>query len=91
MSVLASGCSTMDSIGNADNYPRYQRKVYAGTRNDLCGIPYLFTDEPAWGMLALGELPFCLVADTILLPYAIYLDCHNDEGKNQPNQENATK
>ena len=89
MSLLASGCSTMDSIGNVDN-PAYPKKVYAGTRNDLSGIPCLFKDELGWGILALGELPFCLVADTILLPYTIYLDCHNNEG-NHSNQEKSTK
>jgi len=72
--VLTCGCSTMNSLEDSSSYPGHESKVYAGTRNDLSGILYLFGDEFVWGALALGELPFCFVADTILLPYTIHLD-----------------
>ena len=72
--TLITGCSSIDSIENKCNYPLYYKKIYAGTRNDLSGIPNLVGAEPAWGILALGELPFCLMADTLFLPYTAYLD-----------------
>lgn len=81
--ILISGCSSIDSIQNKCNYPPYEKKVYAGSRNDVSGICCLVSTEPAWGVLALGELPFCLVADTLLLPYTVYLDYYKTDGKNR--------
>jgi uncharacterized protein YceK len=90
--VLFSGCSSINSIENRCNYPPYEKKVYAGTRNDLSGICCLVSAEPAWGVLALGELPFCLVADTLFLPYTIYYDyCKEDKINEErpPNQKDV--
>ena len=73
--LCTCSCSTLASLENESNHFGYENNVYAGTINDLSGIPCLFGNEPGWGIIALGELPFCLVADTILLPYTIYIDC----------------
>jgi uncharacterized protein YceK len=76
----------MNSLEDSSSHPDYERKIYAGTKNDLSGILYLFGDEFVWGALALGELPFCFVADTILLPYTIHLD-NQAKKSEKPNRE----
>jgi uncharacterized protein YceK len=74
------GCSTMNSINSESPYNVASRhKVYAGSQNDLRGLSCLISDEFAWGFIAIGELPFCFVADTLLLPYTIYVDYFGED------------
>ena len=76
--MICSGCSTMDSLDDRYNLYPFDKKVYAGTKNDIRGLTCIISNEPGWAFLALGELPFCFIADTLLLPYTIYLDYHKN-------------
>ena len=67
--ALSCGCMTLDTQLN-EGYDGPQ--VYSGTRKDLeiFGPAFLNLSFP-WMMITLFDLPFSLVADTLLLPVTI--------------------
>lgn len=77
--ILFMGCRSIDYTFN-EKPSVYDKKLYTATKQDILGLSCFISQEPAWGILALTELPFNLVSDTILSPYAIYLDAKVPQG-----------
>lgn len=79
-SLLLSACSTMSETF-ADRPHCGPSLVYCGTRIDIAVIAAGFIQDStlvrALGPFAAIDLPFSLVADTVLLPYAISKDLSN--------------
>lgn len=82
-SLLLSACSTMSETF-ADRPHCGPSLVYCGTRFDIAVIAAGFIDNSALvkalGPFAAIDLPFSLVADTVLLPYTISKDLSNAAG-----------
>src|SRR5207253_1191719 len=55
--LLSTGCGTTVALRDNDRFPN---QIYAGTRCSLHGA-----------CCAVGDVPFSMVADTIVLPYTI--------------------
>ena len=72
--ALLSGCGTIHTLSsNSQEPPRLRRHVYSGVRLDcevITGPPCSFM-RPTDKALAVLDFPFCLVADTLCLPYTI--------------------
>ncbi len=81
--VLLSGCMTMSTrsadLDHGESMPRY---VYPGTQVDLALLAHPLDNYPRPGAeifslvffgLALVDFPFSLVADTLLLPYDLWM------------------
>jgi uncharacterized protein YceK len=62
--AFVSGCGTMSALGNDRMWPN---QVYAGTR------------AAAGGHATQLDIPFSVVADTIVLPYTIPRTLHNQK------------
>lgn len=69
VSLFAAGCGTMSALGDDQAWPN---QVYAGTR------------AAAGGHATQWDVPFSLVADTILLPYTIPRTIHNRSHSPEP-------
>jgi uncharacterized protein YceK len=71
--IVLSGCSTWATVvGRGGNFPcdeKYTiKRMYSGISND---IRFLHADYQDGGFAVL-DMPFSLIADTILLPYTFY-------------------
>jgi uncharacterized protein YceK len=97
LSVLAIGCATVGHIvDNLIEPPMYRDSVvYSGTRYHLHEIPLYSTRarmhlasqiEYAFRWWHYIDLPMCICADTLLLPYTIPRDCYT-KWKNIPTAE----
>ena len=64
LATFAGGCGTMFAVGNDRMWPN---QVYAGTR------------AAAGGHGTQCDVPFSLVADTVVLPYTIPRTIHNQK------------
>jgi uncharacterized protein YceK len=64
LAMLAGGCGTMAALGRDEMWPN---QVYAGTR------------AAAGGHVTQFDVPFSLVADTLVLPYTIPRSIHNQK------------
>ncbi|MNP40935.1 hypothetical protein D3C76_1346080 [compost metagenome] len=74
--VLLAGCSTLSET--FDDRPRCGPHPYCGSATDIEVIKAA-TDENAGVLralvpLALIDLPFSLVADTLILPYTVFAE-----------------
>lgn len=89
--LLLSACSTMSETF-ADRPHCGPSLVYCGTRFDIFIVAAAFSRNTniytALGPFAAIDLPFSLVADTVLLPYTISKDLSNAPGsKGKPAAE----
>jgi uncharacterized protein YceK len=73
--LLLSGCSTMATIAGGSNAAKFScddqfaiTRIYSGISNDL---KFLRGDYQDKGFI-FWDLPFSLIADTVVLPYTIY-------------------
>ena len=74
---LISGCGTIDTLnmnshgaGKCD--PVY---VYSGLRTDISATGQCISDKFTYSLypcILITDIPFSLIADTIVLPYTIY-------------------
>lgn len=79
---LLTGCSTFDATFGEQSYCP-ESPVYCGTRVDALLLAAA-TDESAGVLrvlwpIALLDLPFSAIADTLLLPYTLYQDAKADK------------
>ena len=96
--VSVTGCGTITCLDVAQNDPKCQ-PIYGGVRTD---INCILTGSEEWEKLKVGEskylvkpfcvidLPFSLVADTLLLPRAISLTIENKKLREKEQQEGGT-
>jgi uncharacterized protein YceK len=69
-----SGCGTAITHGGMHG-TQYGRGVYLGTTYDCMFVGASFSGEDSdWGAATFGvlDIPFSLVADTIILPYDLF-------------------
>jgi len=76
-----SGCSTFATVSAGKNSQNFDcsrgsfPRVYSGVINDW----KFLTSDTAGGGVAIIDMPFSLVADTLVLPYTIYMQVsHGD-------------
>ena len=66
--LLATGCMTLDSRGDASYHgPR----TYSGVRQDAAQVGTFFSQLNPLFVLFIADMPFSLLADTLLLPLTI--------------------
>ena len=89
MVLLLLACGGCMSIVQTIEHDK--KEVYIGTRTDIEAMGYFGTDEGAWAILGLIDLPFSLVMDTIFLPYTVPNSLLNDKRQNVPADEKSYK
>lgn len=97
LTMLLSGCATFTETFETRSHCGVSR-VYCGTRVDAAMIAAA-TDESAGVLrafwpLAMVDLPLSLAADTLLLPYTVYLDSAATSRypvKSQPKEQNCNR
>ena len=72
-SQVLAGCGTIITLGSPDAVDGSLRRVYSGTRFDISALAYLANSQDGGILipLVIVDLPFCLAADTVLLPYTL--------------------
>jgi uncharacterized protein YceK len=87
--VAAPGCMSLDTQLSAGYEGPY---VYSGVRKDLEIMgPAFLNLSFGWMLITLFDLPFSLVADTLLLPVSIPRDAERDEAIETRTQVHAER
>ncbi len=85
MALLISGCSTFSETFDTRSHCG-SSLVYCGTRTDAMLIAAAGDESAgilrAFVPLAMMDLPFSFVADTLLLPYTVSVDAFGSKSKN---------
>jgi len=85
MALLISGCSTFSETFDTRNHCG-SSLVYCGTRTDTMLIAAAGDESAgilrAFVPLAIMDLPFSFVADTLLLPYTVSVDAFGAKSQN---------
>lgn len=75
VALVTSACATMTETFHERSRCKPEL-VYCGTRTDALYIAAMFAKNAgilrAFGPIALVDLPFSFIADTVLLPYTVY-------------------
>jgi len=78
--LLLAGCGTIQDLVE-------EQRVYGGVRRDLefRSFPHFgpFGNDPTFLLLAI-DLPLCLVADTLLLPYTLAVRRRREKEEEAP-------